>query len=62
MIRILLGLMLVAALSEFGMTVSDVENCHTRACMQKVEKRSRDVLKFNWKPISVFPDEAKRFR
>jgi hypothetical protein len=25
------------------------------------QKRSLDVVKIKWKPISVFPDESKRF-
>ncbi len=61
MIKILFTLMLIAALSGFGMTLSDVRKCRSRACMQTFEKRSRDVLKIDWKPISVFPEEAKRF-
>ena len=62
MFRILIILMLLAALSQFGMSVSDVQNCHSRTCMQILEKHSRDVLKIDWKPVSVFPEEAKRFQ
>jgi hypothetical protein len=62
MFKILFTLMLIAALSEFGMTLSDARKCHSRACMQTLEKHSRDVLKIDWKPISVFPEEAKWFR
>jgi hypothetical protein len=62
MYRLLVLLMLVAALSEFGMNISDLKNCHSRGCLEQLERYSKDVLKIDWKPISVFPEEAKRFR
>jgi hypothetical protein len=54
--------MLLAALVELGVSVSELRDCHGRACLAKFEKRSRDVLRVDWRPISVFPKEAKRFR
>jgi hypothetical protein len=36
-------------------------SCHSRECLQLVERRSRDILKVDWKPISIFPEEAKQF-
>ena len=60
--NLLVKLMLLAALSELGMSFIDFESCHSRQCLLKVEKRSRDVLRIDWKPISVFPEEAKRFK
>lgn len=60
--NLLVKLMLIAALTQFGISLADFGRCHTRACIQKVEKRSRDVLKVDWRPISIFPEEAKRFR
>ncbi|MBI2606898.1 MAG: hypothetical protein HYW49_12560 [Deltaproteobacteria bacterium] len=62
MYRLLVLLMFTAALSQLGMSASDVRNCHSRACLQQLEKRSRDVLHVDWKPMSAFPEEAKRFR
>ena len=59
---LLVKLMLIAALMQLGMSLTQFEHCHSRACLQHVEKRSRDILRINWKPISVFPEEAKRFR
>jgi len=43
-------------------SISDFEDCHSRQCTQKIEKASRDVLKINWNPIVIFPEEAQRFR
>jgi hypothetical protein len=60
--KLLITLMLVAALVKFGISVSDFRNCHSQQCIQMVEKRSRDVLRVDWRPISVFPEEARRFK
>ncbi len=57
----LVKLMLLAALAEIGMSLFDFETCHTQQCLQQVEKASRDILKIDWKPVSIFPEEAKRF-
>jgi len=62
MYQLLVKLMLLAALASFGMSYAGFFSCHSKACIQKVEARSRDMLKIDWKPISVFPEEAKRFR
>ncbi len=60
--KLLLKLMLIAALLQFGMTLSDLEACRTRQCVHRLEIYMREVLEIEWKPISVFPEEAKRFR
>jgi hypothetical protein len=62
MYKLLVALMLIAALSDLKINVSDFTNCQSRQCVQMVEKRSRDVLKIRWTPISLFPEEAKRFK
>jgi len=54
--------MLMAALSELKINVSDFTNCHSRQCMMMLQKKALDVLKIEWKPISVFENESKRFR
>ena len=62
MYNLLVKLMLIAGLAQFGLTLAQVENCHSRQCLQQIEKHSRDVLRVDWKPISVFPEEMKRFK
>ena len=62
MYHLLVRLMLLAALAEIGMSLFEFENCHSRECLQQLEKRSRAILKIDWKPISIFPEEAKRFQ
>jgi hypothetical protein len=60
MYNLLIKLIIIAALAELGMSLRDID-CHSRACVQQLEKRSRDVLRIQWKPISMFPEEAKKF-
>jgi len=62
MYDILVKLMLIAGLAQFGISLTNFENCHSRGCTQQLEKHSRDVLNMDWKPISVFPEEGRRFR
>jgi hypothetical protein len=59
--NLLVRLMIAAALLQLGMSWTDFTRCHSRACVQMVEEKSRDVLRIEWKPISVCPEEAKRF-
>lgn len=59
---LLLRLMFITAVIQLGYVFSDFDNYHSRQCVQKIEKASRDVLKINWKPIVIFPEEARRFR
>lgn len=33
-----------------------------RQCLEEIDKANRKILRIDWKPISVFPEEAKRFR
>ena len=62
MYKALVYLMALAALTQLGIRIADLENCQGRACLARIEQASRDVLKIGWRPISVFPEEAKRFR
>ena len=60
--NLLVKLMVLAALTQLGVSVHEFQNCHSRDCMKNIEKKSRDILNIDWKPISVFPEEAKKFR
>ncbi len=62
MYNILIRLMVIAALSKFGISLFDFENCNYTQCLKTIETKSREVLSISWKPISVFPEEARRFR
>ena len=62
MYSLMIKLMIVAALIQLGISVDKFVSCSSRECSSRIEKASRDVLKINWKPISVFPEEGQRFR
>jgi len=53
---------LAYALYFLGMSLTEVLVCRTGPCLRKIEKAKRDVLHINWKPISLFPEEARKFR
>lgn len=59
----LLGKLLLAyALYYLGMSFTEVLECRSGACLNKIEKAKRDVLHIDWKPISIFPEEAQKFK
>ena len=60
--KLLIGLMVSAALMQLGISVSKALNCHSPECAFQLERASHDVLKVEWKPISVFPEEGRRFK
>lgn len=62
MYSLLIRLMLLSALFQFGISASDIFECRSRHCLVRLEKASRKVLDVEWKPVSVFPKEAKRFQ
>ena len=62
MYQLLIKLMLAAALLQLGLSASDIANCRSRQCFQRLEAGARSVLHVPWKPISLFPEEARRFR
>ena len=55
-------LMFLAAIVQLGISLKDVRDCRARECRMRKDKAIRKVLVVDWKPISVFPEEAKRFR
>ncbi len=62
MFKLWIRLMVLAALAEFGISLYEFETCHSRECVMRLQAKSLKVLEVDWKPISVFPEEAKRFR
>lgn len=62
MYGMLIKLFIAAALLELGMSVSSFDDCPSRACLARIDKASRQVLKIDWKPITVFPEEGRKFR
>jgi hypothetical protein len=62
MYNILIKLIIAAALVDLGINLSKLEDCSSRQCWTQIQKTSRKATQIDWKPISVFPEEAKRFR
>lgn len=58
LVRIVVGVSLL----QLGLDISRTAECPSRGCLARVERASRQVLKIDWQPISVFPAEAKKFR
>jgi hypothetical protein len=59
MYALLIKLIFISALFEIGWSIADVERCHSRQCLAEFKKKSRAFLNIDWKPISVFPEEAR---
>jgi hypothetical protein len=62
MYKLLVSAMLIAALSELGISLKDFGNCHSRQCVRMFQRKVIDVLRIDWRPISVFPEEARSFK
>ena len=62
MYELLVKLIVGASLLQLGLNLSHSGECSSRECLARVELASRQVLKIDWKPISVFPEERVKFR
>lgn len=60
--NLLVKLYLTAALLQLGISYSDSKSFNPIERLQRVDKESKKVLKINWRPISVFPKEASKFK
>jgi hypothetical protein len=62
MYSLLIRLMALAAFAQLGISLSTLGDCKSRECLTRLEKAGRKVVEIEWKPISIFPNEAKRFQ
>lgn len=62
MYSLIIRLLVITAFLEIGLSVTDFTDCKSRACASKLDTAKATVLKINWKPISMFPEEARKFR
>ncbi|MFN8790003.1 MAG: hypothetical protein ACK5Y2_00945 [Bdellovibrionales bacterium] len=60
--ELLLKLFIAAALLDFGHALLRPDTLSTRSGLERIDHATRQVLKIDWKPISVFPEEAKKFK
>ena len=61
MYKLWVGLMVAAAFGQLGLSWRDFTECRGRGCLVKLVKARDRVLRVDWKPMSVFPEEAARF-
>lgn len=62
MYALLVRLMLFATLAHLGLDLSREMREQPTGGLTRLHEASKAVSKVAWKPISVFPEEAKRFR
>jgi hypothetical protein len=62
MYSLLIRLMVLAALTQLGISLASFRDCTSRPCLARIEEASRDILRVDWRPISIFPEEARKFR
>lgn len=55
-------LMVGSAIQQIGISFENFTQSESSKYLSKIELAKQKVLKVDWKPISVFPEEAKRFR
>lgn len=60
MYQILIKLIVGASILQLGLNLTDSSECSSRECVARIERASRKVLEIDWKPISIFPEEAFR--
>lgn len=59
---LMVRLMFLAALLELGISLTNWNLCQSPDCSIRMENMAHGVLKVDWKPISAFPEEARRFQ
>lgn len=59
---LLVRLIVLAAIGELGLAVFSAGSCMSKACLANIDRESRNIARIDWRPISVFPEEAKRFQ
>jgi hypothetical protein len=56
--NLLVKLMLIAALAQLGISASDFLSPWPKSFQKSLERKSKEVLQINWKPDSIFLEEA----
>ncbi len=62
MAELLVKIYLIAALMQLGISLKDLGSLSEPKGLKKIDQASQEITKIPWKPISVFPEEAKRFK
>lgn len=62
MFKLLLKLALIYMVISTGLTASELLLCRRGFCTDQLEKAARETISIDWRPISIWPEEAKRFK
>ena len=62
MYDLLLKLIVGISLLQLGLSATDFLKADSRQSAARIEAARRQVLRIDWKPISIFPEEAHKFR
>jgi hypothetical protein len=60
--NLLVKLMVLAAIGGLGPAAFQGGLSMSGSCLANTDKAIKNILRIDWKPISVFPEEAKRFQ
>ncbi len=62
MFRKIFSLIVLASLAQSGANLYELRKCRTRPCNGKIAAKSKWQFSKSVQPISIFPEEAKRFK
>lgn len=60
--NILLKLFIAATLTQTGVVLNDFFQTSDKQSLSKLKTAQAKILKIDWKPISVFPEESRKFQ
>ncbi len=61
MYHLLIKLIVGASILQLGITIT-LEDLASRKGLDRIQSASHKIIEIDWKPISVFPSEARKFR
>ncbi len=56
MYELLVRMLVIGAMAQMGFSVADYWKADTRQRLQMIDHANREVLRVDWKVISVFPE------
>lgn len=62
MYGVLIKLIVGISLLQLGLSAADFFKSGSKESAAKIEAAKKHVLRINWKPITVFPEEAQKLR
>ena len=62
MLKLLFILIVIAYAAHFGVRLSDLAFCHSRQCINRMEKAKERILDVDWQPIRGFPEADRQIK